>query len=135
MRPWLLAPAALALALGAAACDDATAPLAMQIRVVIIDGTAYTTRAAMEAERPVVGERYAVVRRYVDCSGGVAADEHTHLSDYCPLRDGESNYLPAGTPIHRLEGVEPAVALAARHLEQWQILRPVDRREEDPWSP
>ena len=38
-----------------------------------------------------------------------------------PARDGDAAYLPAGTPLRALSGVEPALRLAALVEDGWQV--------------
>lgn len=96
----------------------------------MIDSVAYGLDSALQPESQTVGEKYTEVTRFVDCSKGVFIDAHTHLSDFCPLADGESNFLPTGTPIHRIEGVDPAEALTVLYSGGQDVLRPLPRSGE-----
>lgn len=39
------------------------------------------------------------------------------------LRDGDSNFLPAGTPVYAIRGVDPAEAVAVPHAGAYRVLR------------
>lgn len=115
-------PALLVLAL--AGCGEATGPEASQIGVVIVDSVAYAATGRLDvAERPI-GAAYAEVRRYVDCSQGVWLDDDTHVEDACFLEDGDSNFLPAGTVLYRIEGVDPSEALAV--YREYDVVPPIE---------
>lgn len=81
------------------------------IAVVIVGDVAYREAAYLQPATRPVGEAYAQVLRFVDCSQGVWRGQ-THISDYCPLEDGDSNFLPEGTILYRIEGVDPAEGVA-----------------------
>lgn len=109
---------ATAIALGfvglaAAGCAgrDVSGPQASLVQMVVIDDLYYEQAADFDPETRPLGEPYAQVLRYVDCSQGVWRG-NTHISAYCPLENGDSNFLPAGTILYRIEGVDPAVGLA-----------------------
>ena len=106
--------AVVALVLGLAGCDgsDPSGPEALQIAVVVLDGVAWSEAGVLDITARPVGEAHTVVQRHVDCSGGVWLDPNTHGSDACVLGDGDSNYLPAGTVLYRIEGEDPAQVLA-----------------------
>ncbi len=116
--------------LGVGACTDPVSTDAALIAGVVIDSAFYSRASHLDAATQTVGEKYAEVKRFVDCSQGVWIDVNTHVSDFCPLSDGESNYLPTGTPIHRIEGVEPAEALTVLHAGVQEVLRPLPRSGE-----
>lgn len=117
-----------AVGLGAmvAGCSEVASPDAALVTAVVVDDFLYTPRSHLESQTQVVGEKYAEVVRFVDCSDGIWLDRSSHVSDHCPLENGESNYLPTGTPIHRIEGVEPGEALTVYHGDVWEVLRPND---------
>lgn len=129
-RSWLALVISGAAILGAGACADPVSTEALLIPVVVVDSVPYGLDSTLQAESQTVGEKYAEVKRFVDCSKGVWIDLSTHVSDFCPLADGESNYLPAGTPIHRIVGVEPAEALTVLHGGVQEVLRPLPRSGE-----
>lgn len=116
--------------LGVGACTDPVSTDAALVAGVVIDSVFYGLDSTLRAESQTVGEKYAEVLRFVDCSEGVWVNRSTYVSDFCPLADGESNYLPAGTPIHRIEGVEPAEALTVLHGGVQEVLRPLPQSGE-----
>jgi hypothetical protein len=101
----------LGLAVAGCAGRDVIGPEGALIAMVIVDEVAYMQAARLEPAIRPVGEAYAWVLRFVDCSQGVWRGQ-THISDYCPLENGDSNFLPEGTTLYRIEGVDPAEALA-----------------------
>lgn len=109
-----------------AGCSEPAGTDAVLVTAVVVDDFYYTPRAHLESQTQVVGEKYAEVVRLVDCRDGIWLDDRTYVSDHCPLQNGESNYLPTGTPIHRIEGVEPGEALTVYHGEVWEVLHPGD---------
>ena len=117
--------AALALAAAAGGCADVVASENLvEVRFVVVDDRAYTAGESL-AGAGAVGEKYAEVLRFVDCSGGLWLGDTTGPDDWCPLEDGDSNFLPEGTAIHRVESRSPAEALTAHHDGAWVELRPV----------
>jgi hypothetical protein len=101
------------LGLALAGCDGraVSGPDGSQIAVVIVDDLMYSQAAYLDPDTRPVGAAYAQVLRFVDCSQGLWRDSHTHVSEYCPLRNGDSNFLQAGTVLYRIDGVDPTEAL------------------------
>lgn len=101
------------LVLALAGCDGGavSGPDGSQIAVVIVDDLVYSQAAFLDPDTRPVGGVYTQVLRFVDCSRGLWRDSHTHVSEYCPLRNGDSNFLEAGTVLYRIEGVAPTEAL------------------------
>ena len=58
-------------------------------------------------------ERTRVLRRVESCPGVELTDPGIH--DPCDLRDGDSNRLPAQTPLHDVPGFAPGQALGTTH--------------------
>jgi hypothetical protein len=120
------------LVMAGCARGDVSGPNGALIAVVIVDDVAYMQAAFLEPATRPVGEAYAHVLRFVDCSQGVWRGR-THISDYCPLENGDSNFLPEGTILYRIAGVDPAEGLAVfREYEvvpardpEWVELAPV----------
>lgn len=116
--------------LGFAGCGSGSDPAgieAVQIPVVIIDDMAYGVHGDTAISSAANGSVYRAVKRRVDCSRGVWIGPNTHVEDYCPLQDGESNFLPTGTGIHTVEGALPTERLAFydEHRSEWLALAPL----------
>lgn len=126
MRKSLTRAVPLALGLGLlAGCSDPVSTDAVQIMAVVVDDIFYTPREPLGVQAEAVGEKYTEVVRLVDCSDGLWLDGNTWVSDHCPLENGDSNFLPAGTPIHRMTGKEPGEALTVFHWDAWHPLEPI----------
>lgn len=50
----------------------------------------------------------------------IGLDEESDWS----MEDGESNFLPVGTPLYRIDGVPARERLAARSGDEWFLLAP-----------
>lgn len=132
MRTSLSRAVLLALGLGLlAGCSDPVSTDASQILAVVVDDIFYTPRDQLGVQAEAVGEKYAEVVRLVDCNDGVWLDGNTWVDDYCPLENGDSNFLPAGTPIHRMTGKEPGEALMVFHVDEWLALEPLPTTSSD----
>ena len=117
---------ALALAVGAAGCSEVITSADMTSRrFVVVDDRPYAPEELLAADMGAPGETYAVVLRFVDCSGGIWLGAAAGPEDWCPLENGDSNFLPEGTPIHRVGETDPADALTVNHEGAWVVLRPV----------
>jgi hypothetical protein len=121
-------PVAALAALAVAACSDGE-PVGVDRLVahtVVVDGVAYFPDGILDTTDVAIGPVHTTVQRRVDCSQGRWLDRDTHVSGYCPLSDRESNFLEAGTPIYRIDGV-PAGERLAFHYDyssEWVALKP-----------
>lgn len=106
-----------------AGCSSPVSSEAVLAMAVVVDEVFYAASADLNPQTETVGEKYTEVSRYVDCREGVWINTNTYVSDHCPLQNGESNYLPTGTPIHRIAGVDPVTALTVFYGDVWQVLR------------
>lgn len=120
-----LALAAL-IAVGVSGCesDPVSVDGCLVAVAVVIDSVPWAPTGTLDPGRTVGSEVLRVTRR-VDCSDGVWLSETEHVSAWCPLGHGESNYLPAGTPIHRIEGEDPDGLLTVYYDEVWEVLHPM----------
>jgi hypothetical protein len=117
-----------ALMLGAAlvGCSDVVATADMvRVGLVRIEDRVYSPAGPLEPES-AQGPEYAEVLRYVDCSDGVWLGVGADASDWCPLENGDSNFLPAGTPLYRVEGMPPEEGLTVDTDNDRVLLRPVE---------
>lgn len=124
MNRWKLAaglPLALMLVLGVSlpttACLEPTAADAEGscVATVMIQGTAYHFYGTVE---PVPagfdpGTPYATVAAFRECVDVIVYAAREPTSTY-ELRDGESNYLQAGTPLYAIPGTDPTRRLVVR---------------------
>lgn len=121
-------PVAVLAVLAVAACGDGD-PLGVDRLVahtVVVDGVAYLPDGILGMSDVAIGPVHTTVQRWVDCSQGRWLVTYTHMSAYCPLSDGESNFLEAGTPIHRIDGVPAGERLAFYYDygSEWVALKP-----------
>lgn len=121
-----LAVLGLAVVAGAVACDSLTGPheSASCIAVVFLEDRYYVSMGtAGGAAGFTPGALYATVSRYRECQDNFAVDENGNVDNPpVPLGDGESNFLPAGTPLHRVGGYPPTERLAADTEYGWRLL-------------
>lgn len=122
MRKALLA---ITVVLGASACSSEPTGVADGSIVpgVVLDGRFYGLADEFVPAAAPLGPQFATVLRRIDCSSGYWLNENTHVDDHCPLNDGDSNFLDAGTPIYRLEGVLPSERLAVHEHGSWHVLK------------
>ena len=117
-----IAAAALMAAFG---CAKPTEPsvsgacIAPEHQLVYVEGTVY----AASGQLPVgfaPGAAYAQVQKLQGCEDVIFVDENgNYESPDNTLDEGDSNYLPAGTRLYVIPGVDPADALAARADGEW----------------
>lgn len=107
--------AAAAASVSATGCKDPTGADAALIAAARIGDAYYTSGSTFDLQAETLGERVATLR-FVDCSDGIWIEDHTHVSDDCRLDDGDSNFLPTGTAVFTVEGVDPLERLAARRV-------------------
>lgn len=112
--------------LAVAACGEPVGVDRLVAHTVVVDGVAYLPDGIPGMSDVAIGPVHATVQRRVDCSQGRWLDRYTHVNAYCPLRDGESNFLEAGTPIHRIDGVPAGERLAFYYDygSEWVALKP-----------
>jgi hypothetical protein len=82
-----------------------------EVGALLGSGPGYRTNR-IRRDRLRVSSVHAPRKRRVDCSQGRWLDRNTNVSAYCPLNDGESNFLDAGTPLYRIDGVPSGERLA-----------------------
>jgi hypothetical protein len=116
---------AIIVLLGASSCSSEPTGVAdaAQVAGVQLEGLFYFPAGELDPATVPLGARYATVLRHVDCSDGIWVSGNTHIEDYCPLKDGDSNFLAAGTPIYRIEGVLPSERLAVLDHRSWIFLK------------
>lgn len=110
---------ALLLGLTLAGCSDPVAPEGSCVAVVNVHGVMYGTPSIEPpAASAVSAEAYLTITRSTGCL------DEGQPSD--PLAHGESNFLPVGATLHRIEGFEPEERLAhwSDVLEEWRVLAP-----------
>jgi hypothetical protein len=103
------------------ACDGgSTGPEGLCLAVVNVGGVFYTTPASPPSVAPAdVSDLFLEVTRDTGClDQGEPSDE---------LASGESNFLPAGTALHRVVGFEPEERLTywAPVVQEWLPLAPL----------
>jgi hypothetical protein len=121
-------PVAFLVVLAVAACGNGE-PVGVDrlvVPTVVVDGVAYFPDGILGMSDVAIGPVHATVQRRVDCSQGRWLDSNTHVSAYCPLSDGESNFLDAGTPLYRIDGVPSGERLAFHYDygSEWVALKP-----------
>ncbi|HSJ14228.1 MAG TPA: hypothetical protein VK939_07425 [Longimicrobiales bacterium] len=121
-------PVLALVAIAAIACsaDDPVSIDGLIVPSVVVDGVTYFPDGSQNISDIAIGPVHATVQRRVDCSRGRWLDSFTHVSAYCPLDDGESNFLDAGTPIHLTDGVPAGERLAFyyEYGSEWVALIP-----------
>jgi hypothetical protein len=126
MRTVARAVLVVAVGAGAIACDSLTGPheSGSCIAVVLLEGRYYVSMGTTEGATDFTpGTLYATVSRYRECQDNFAVDENGTIDNPpVPLGDGESNFLPVGTPLHRVDGYPPTERLAADTEYGWQLV-------------
>lgn len=126
MKRLTAAAALAALAAVTAACDLLTPPAVAGdcIAVVYLDGRYFVAMGTAESATDFSpGALYATVTRYRECQDTVTIDESGAVEESIePLEDGESNFLPEGTPLHRVDGYPPTERLAADTEYGWELV-------------
>lgn len=111
-------PIPLLLGLLLAACSASTTSVTAGacIAAVNVDGVTFTSGATPSVAPADVGPVHLEVSVYTGCQ-----DTPGPTWEATPWASGASNFLPVGTPIHRVEGVSPAERLAYRSdvLAEW----------------
>lgn len=95
------------LALGACCCGVPTEAQPQPVHAVRLGAWYYLQvddRPYTPQGRPVLGPEYARVLRRIDCAG-VIHRGNGQIQDPCGFQDGDSDVLPAGTPLHPLDDI------------------------------
>ena len=117
-------PMLLMLGLQLAACGESTTSVTAGacIAAVNVDGVTFTSGMELSVAPADVGAVHLEVTVYTGCQDTPGATWET-----TPWVSGVSNFLPVGTPIHRVEAFSPSERLAywSDVIHEWLPLEPL----------
>ena len=118
----------VAATVDAAGCPDVSETQGSSVAVDYVDFVQANGRqyvADLGGARLSVGEaEVGAVQLRVRCSLSELNDR-THQTPP-PARDGDAGFLPAGTPVHAVNGWSPLCRLTAEHDGSWRVYLALD---------
>jgi hypothetical protein len=105
----------VSLALGACCCGVPTSSAPPPVHAIKLGAWFYLLvddQPAMAQGAPVLGPEFARVLRRIPCDGVIHLG-NGQIQDPCGFQEGDSDLLPAGTPLHPVGDISGGQRLAA----------------------